>query len=80
MAVLAATWVLGVACAAASGLVEIDGQALAGRGLPAHWSSFALGMLLSFARQEPGCREALSAKPSVVRRSLAVLPGRRGRR
>jgi cell division protein FtsW len=41
---------------------------------------FALGMLLSFARQEPGCREALSAKPSVVRRSLAVLPGRRGRR
>jgi cell division protein FtsW len=42
-------------------------------------SMFALGMLLSFARQEPGCREALSAKPSVVRRSLAVLPGRRGR-
>jgi cell division protein FtsW len=40
---------------------------------------FALGMLLSFARQEPGCAEALSAKPSVVRRSLAVLPGRRGR-
>jgi cell division protein FtsW len=36
-------------------------------------------MLLSFARQEPGCQEALSAKPSVVRRSLAVLPGRRGR-
>ncbi|GAA4716802.1 putative lipid II flippase FtsW [Pedococcus ginsenosidimutans] len=42
-------------------------------------SMFALGMLLSFARQEPGCQEALSAKPSVVRRSLAVLPGRRGR-
>jgi cell division protein FtsW len=41
---------------------------------------FALGMLLSFARMEPGCSEALSAKPSVVRRSLAVLPGRRGRR
>ncbi|WP_406830338.1 putative lipid II flippase FtsW [Pedococcus sp. KACC 23699] len=40
---------------------------------------FALGMLLSFARQEPGCAEALSAKPSVVRRSLAVLPGRRHR-
>ncbi len=40
---------------------------------------FALGMLLSFARQEPGCAEALSAKPSVVRRSLAVLPGRRNR-
>ena len=40
---------------------------------------FALGILLSFARHEPGCAEALSAKPSVVRRSLAVLPGRRGR-
>jgi cell division protein FtsW len=37
----------------------------------------ALGMLLSFARHEPGCAEALAAKPSVVRRSLAVLPGRR---
>jgi cell division protein FtsW len=41
---------------------------------------FALGMLLSFARHEPGCAEALSAKPSVVRRSLAVLPGRGRRR
>jgi cell division protein FtsW len=34
----------------------------------------ALGMLLSFARQEPGCAEALAARPSVVRRSLAVIP------
>ena len=41
---------------------------------------FALGILLSFARQEPGCAAALSAKPSVVRRSLAVLPSRRARR
>ncbi len=40
---------------------------------------FALGILLSFARSEPGCAEALSAKPSVGRRSLAVLPARRGR-
>jgi len=40
---------------------------------------FALGMLLSFARNEPGCREALAARPGVVRRSLAVLPARRGR-
>ncbi|QGN57628.1 putative lipid II flippase FtsW [Nostocoides sp. HKS02] len=36
----------------------------------------ALGMLLSFARAEPGCSEILAAKPSVVRRSLAVLPSR----
>jgi cell division protein FtsW len=40
----------------------------------------ALGMLLSFARQEPGCAEALAARPSVVRRSLAVLPAGRARR
>jgi cell division protein FtsW len=39
----------------------------------------ALGILLSFARTEPGCADALSAKPSVVRRTIAVLPGRRGR-
>ncbi|WP_404348868.1 putative lipid II flippase FtsW [Phycicoccus jejuensis] len=41
----------------------------------------ALGILLSFARHEPGCREALSARPSSVRRSLAVVSGAvRGRR
>jgi cell division protein FtsW len=40
---------------------------------------FALGMLLSFARNEPGCREALAARPGVVRRSMAVMPTRRGR-
>ena len=41
---------------------------------------FALGMLLSFARSEPGCREALAARPGVVRRSLSVSPTRRGRK
>jgi len=41
---------------------------------------FALGMLLSFARNEPGCREALAARPGVVRRSIAVMATRRGRR
>jgi cell division protein FtsW len=41
---------------------------------------FGLGMLLSFARNEPGCREALAARPGVVRRSLAVIPIRRGGR
>jgi cell division protein FtsW len=39
---------------------------------------FGLGILLSFARNEPGCREALAARPGVVRRSLAVMPMRRG--
>jgi len=38
-------------------------------------SMFALGILLSFARAEPGCAEALSARPSTLRRSLAVIPG-----
>jgi cell division protein FtsW len=41
---------------------------------------FALGMLLSFARNEKGCRAALAARPGVVRRSLAVMAMRRGRR
>lgn len=34
----------------------------------------ALGMVLSFARAEPGARDALDARASVVRRSLAVVP------
>jgi cell division protein FtsW len=37
----------------------------------------ALGMVLGFARRVPGAAEALASRPSVVRRSLAVLPGRR---
>ena len=37
---------------------------------------FALGILLSFARSEPGCAEALSARPSALRRTIAVLPAR----
>ena len=41
---------------------------------------FGLGMLLSFARNEPGCREALAARPGVVRRSLAVMAMRPGRK
>lgn len=33
----------------------------------------ALGVVISFARTEPGATEALAARPGVVRRSLAVL-------
>jgi cell division protein FtsW len=47
----------------------------------------ALGVVIAFARNEPGAAEALAARPSVVRRSLAVIgrarraaPGRPGRR
>ena len=43
-------------------------------------SMFALGILLSFARSEPGCAEALSARPSTLRRSLAIIPGMAGPR
>lgn len=39
----------------------------------------ALGILLSFARAEPGCAKALAARPSLVKRSFAVLPKRRSR-
>ncbi len=37
----------------------------------------AMGMLVSFARHEPGAREVLAGRPGVVKRSLAVLPRRR---
>lgn len=37
----------------------------------------ALGALMAFARSEPGAREAFAARPSVVRRSMAVLSGAR---
>ncbi len=36
----------------------------------------ALGMVLSFARSEPGARDALAARAGVVRRSLAVVGSR----
>ncbi|WP_129339604.1 putative lipid II flippase FtsW [Cellulomonas endophytica] len=38
----------------------------------------AIGVVLSFARSEPGAAEALAARPGVVRRSLAVLGRARG--
>jgi cell division protein FtsW len=40
---------------------------------------FALGILLSFARQEPDCRAALAGRPSLLRRSLVVVPRLRSR-
>jgi cell division protein FtsW len=38
----------------------------------------ALGVLISFARSEPGAAEALAARPGVLRRSLAVIGRPRG--
>jgi cell division protein FtsW len=40
----------------------------------------AMGVLLALARTEPGAAEALAARPSVARRSLAVMGGVRRRR
>ncbi len=40
----------------------------------------AMGILLSFARREPGAAEILATRPGVVSRSLSILPGRRPRR
>ncbi|PZR55445.1 cell division protein FtsW [Xylanimonas oleitrophica] len=40
----------------------------------------ALGMVISFARTEPGAEQALAARGSAVRRSLAVVGRGRGRR
>ncbi|HET8601882.1 MAG TPA: putative lipid II flippase FtsW [Segeticoccus sp.] len=36
-----------------------------------------IGILFSFARNEPGCKEALQARPSMVRRTLAVVSRQR---
>nr|WP_218880458.1 putative lipid II flippase FtsW [Kineosphaera limosa] len=40
----------------------------------------ALGMVISFARNEPACKRALDARPRVMLRSLSVFPAGRGRR
>ena len=40
----------------------------------------ALAMVLAFARDEPGAREALAARKGSMRRSLAVISGRLGSR
>ncbi|GAA4530945.1 putative lipid II flippase FtsW [Brachybacterium paraconglomeratum] len=42
-------------------------------------SMIALGMLISFARREPGAEEAIGARLSSVRRSISVLPAPRER-
>ncbi|WP_328823407.1 putative lipid II flippase FtsW [Metallococcus carri] len=38
-----------------------------------------LGMVISFARNEPECKAALAQRPSMVRRTLAVMPTHRNR-
>jgi len=69
LGVIAVTWALGVVAAAASGLFEIGGEALAGRWLPTHWPSFALGMVLAELVALPGHRVSRGL------RDLAGSPG-----
>ena len=78
-------WIICQACiniAVVIGLLPVTGLPLplvssGGSSLIA--SMAAVGVLMSFARAEPGAPEAFAARPSVVRRSLSVMSrGRRG--
>lgn len=75
-------WLLGQAIiniGAVIGLVPVIGVPLplvSAGGSSLVTTLVALGILLSFARNEPGCKALLDARPSLVRRSLAVLPAR----
>ncbi len=78
-------WIVGQAClniAVVLGLVPVTGIPLplvSSGGSSMIVSLIGLGILLSFARREPGAAEALAARPSLVRRSFAVVSrGRRG--
>ena len=82
-------WVLGQAMANIAvviGLVPVIGvplPLLSAGGSALITTMVALGVVLAFARNEPGASEALSARSGAVRRSLAVLGrsargGRRG--
>src|SRR3954447_20745126 len=76
-------WVLGQALVnigAVVGLLPVVGVPLplvSSGGSTLVTTLIALGMVLGFARRVPGAAEALASRPSVVARSLAVLPGRR---
>ncbi len=73
------TWVLGQAViniAVVVGLLPVIGVPLplvSAGGSALVTTMVAMGVLLSFARSEPGAAEALAARPNVVRRSLAVV-------
>jgi cell division protein FtsW len=76
-------WVLGQALiniGAVVGLLPVIGVPLplvSSGGSALVTTLIALGMVLGFARRVPGAAQALASRPSVVARSLAVLPGRR---
>jgi cell division protein FtsW len=80
------TWVLGQAViniGAVLGLLPVVGLPLplvSSGGSALVMTMLALGMVIGFARREPGAPEALAARAGLVQRSLAVLPVRRDRR
>ncbi|WP_432571434.1 putative lipid II flippase FtsW [Kineococcus sp. SYSU DK005] len=80
-----AAWLLGQAClniGVVLGVLPVIGVPLpfiSYGGTAVVATLLAIGILLSFARAEPGAPEALKARESVVARSLAVLPRRERR-
>ncbi len=78
-------WIVGQACiniAVVIGLAPVTGVPLplvSSGGSSLIVSLAAIGVLMAFARREPGAPEAFSARPSVVKKTIAVVArGRRG--
>ena len=78
-------WIVGQACiniAVVVGLAPVTGVPLplvSSGGSSLIVSLAAIGVLMAFARREPGAPEAFAARPSVIKRSFAVVArGRRG--
>lgn len=78
-------WIVGQAAiniAVVIGLMPVTGLPLplvSSGGSSLVMSLAGIGVLMAFARHEPGAPEAFAARPSVMRRSLAVMSqGRRG--
>lgn len=80
-----AAWILGQAMiniASAIGMAPVIGVPLpliSSGGSSLITTMAALAFVIAFARNEPGCREALQARSSGLRKSLAVLAPRRVR-
>jgi cell division protein FtsW len=76
-------WIVGQAClniAVVLGIAPVTGVPLplvSSGGSSMIMTLVGIGVLLAFARREPGAAEALAVRPSLVRRSLAVVSGRR---
>jgi len=76
-------WIVGQAClniAVVLGLAPVTGVPLplvSSGGSSMIMTLAGIGVLLAFARGEPGAAAALAVRPSIVRRSLAVVSGRR---